>query len=118
MTTYTVYGASDDLVEIEGTDGTREELSALGDDSARVIFGAPDGRAALAVIARYEAGGVWSVSPVPVNEDTAIPEGWTWTVARGAAAFPGPSRYTMVLTIDTGDDEATLLLPPTDDEEG
>jgi hypothetical protein len=115
MTTYIVYGASDDLVEIEGTDGTREELNALTPHPTRFELRTESFEEGLAVLAWYDFGGCWAVAPLPIDEDTRIPGAWTYTLARGGrtpgTVGPTPPVYSMVLTIDTGDIPATLVLP-------
>lgn len=69
----TIYGASDDLVEVYGCDGADEfntyERSALmwhGD------LRAPDGTA-MRVNVLYDDGGCWSVAVGQVDEDTPFP---------------------------------------------
>ena len=57
MDTVTIYGASDDLIEVEGA--IRDEFSHYGDDPALVTCS--DGTALRVV---YDTDGIWRVTPV------------------------------------------------------
>ena len=68
-----IYGASDDLVEVEDCDGADEIASASS--MTRILVGAPD--AGLYVIMEYAGprvpGAVWHASIAQVSEDIPIP---------------------------------------------
>lgn len=70
MADLTIYGASDDLVEIEGVAGA-DEYNA---EDVRLLVTCPDGRAAEVHVA-YVSGGVWAITYQPSDEDVEAPEG-------------------------------------------
>lgn len=83
-----IYGASDDLIEIEGD--VDEEIYADDGDRAVLLIG--ELQAGLVVTVRYAANdeGVWQVAAEPVAEDVPCP----WPVR---LEFKG---YTAVLVVD------------------
>lgn len=91
----TVYGASDDLVEVAGC-ANADEFNTRGDWSAVLI--APDG-GRMRVYARYELGGCWSVGVGQVDEDHQLPA-WPVTITQAPAMNPDNPGYSALLTID------------------
>jgi hypothetical protein len=77
-TTVTIYGASDDLIEVEGVIPGCDEYS---EESARFIVIGEAGSTRVAV--RYDENGVWAVTLSPLDEDTPM-----------LAAVVGSDRYT------------------------
>lgn len=73
MSIITVYGASDDLVEIEGVKGA-DEFSTNGHWIG--VIEAPDGKTAL-LYADYRNNGTWTVSLGQYEEDYELPN---WVV--------------------------------------
>lgn len=78
-----IYGASDDLVEIEGD--IREELGSYDRETVILI-----GREDAGVVVRVEYGhgnraGVWGVAFEPVDEDVPIP--WPVCVEMGGRGY-------------------------------
>lgn len=86
------YGASDDLVEVEGD--VREEYNP-GYETGRwegVVTDASGHR--LLVVVTYAQSGTWAVGIAPVEEGLALPENWTYDFALL------DSDYSVTLTID------------------
>jgi|ERR1044071_5669060 hypothetical protein len=90
----TIYGASDDLVEVDGCEGA-DEFNA-DDWSADLI--APDG-GHMRVYCRFELTGCWSVGVGQPDEDYQLP-GWPVTITQAPAMNPGNPGYSAKLTID------------------
>lgn len=66
-----IYGASDDLVEIEGVDGG-DEIGCYEQDVV-VTVEEPGGPGAVRVTMSYVAGGVWAATISQIDEDAPIP---------------------------------------------
>lgn len=98
--TLQVFGASDDLVEMSGSDvAFRDENPDRGsaeynayDDSVYLVEGSEGDRAYL--YAFYGNEGCWYFSVGQVNEDTPIPAGWAITITQGTENY-----YSALLTI-------------------
>lgn len=98
-TTITIYGASDDLIEVGGCKGA-DEFSPDGNDAWHADLIAPDG-GQMRVFARYERHGCWSVGASQVDEDVPFP---AWPVkVRAADPASHETRYCAVLEIDAPD---------------
>lgn len=94
----TIYGASDDLVEVKGCIGA-DEFYALGDpDNWHADLIAPDGPQ-LRVHAAYERTGSWSVGASPFDEDEAPFPAWPVTIRAADAARREPP-HSAVLEVD------------------
>ena len=87
------YGASDDLIEVEGA--IEEEYPADSGDRANLLVFGPDERSAIVSVG-YTEDGVWAVTYGQAYEDTPVYEGRV--TARG---------YTAVLTIEVP--EGTMI---------
>jgi hypothetical protein len=90
----TIYGASDDLVEVDGCEGA-DEFNA-DDWSADLI--APDGDQ-MRVYVRYELTGCWSVGVGQADEGHQLP-GWHVAISQAPAMSPGNPGYSAKLTIN------------------
>lgn len=90
----TIYGASDDLVEVEGCEGA-DEFNA--DDWFGDLI-APDG-SRMRVVAEYKAHGCWLVGVVQVDEKYQLP-GWPVTITQAPAMNPDNPGYSVLLSID------------------
>lgn len=106
----TIYGASDDLVEVDGCEGADEFPS---DDWSGVLVG-PDGVQQMRVYCRYESNGCWSVGAVQIDEQYQLPE-WPVTITQAPAMNPDNPGYSALLTIDAP--EGTRLVTEADDGE-
>lgn len=102
--TITIYGASDDLVEVAGCDGADEFSS---DDWSAGLF-APDG-SGMRVYCRYESHGCWSAGVAQVDEEHPLP-GWPVTITQAPAMNPDNPGYSALLTVDAPDG-TSLVLP-------
>lgn len=105
-----IYGASDDLIEVEGD--IREEFYAkkVGEHVdgltltlSRIINGAVEG---LDVHVRYERGGVWSVGVSQLDEDVDLPD---WGIRLSSNA------YTSILELDRIPEDVRLTHEPDDE---
>lgn len=100
MTTITIYGASDDLVEVDGCEGADE----FNSDDWYGCLVAPDDSQML-VHARY-GGGVdgccWLVGVSQVREESPLP-GWPVTITQAPAMNPDNPGYSALLTIEAPD---------------
>lgn len=68
MSTVTIYGSSDDLIEIEGDAKGCDEYNA--EEGTFVLIGS-EGKARVHV--SYLDGGVWGIRVSPVEEDAPMP---------------------------------------------
>lgn len=93
----TIYGASDDLVEVAGCEGSDEFSS--DDWMADVI--APDG-SRMRVYARYEVTGCWSVGVSQADEEHPLP-GWPVSLTQQPAMHPDRPGYSPLLAIAVPD---------------
>ena len=77
METITFYGASDDLVEIEGNVAGCGEYDAYEDNQASFAVTATEGSGqiqGLRVHVRYERTACWSVGISPLEEGSELPD--------------------------------------------
>ena len=108
MTTLKFWGASDDLIEVEGCtyaiDHTlNEDEQVNGPNNTAeftvyndAIFMVTAGRAGqIFVTATYSNLGLWIFSAYQINEDNPYPDDWVTTLAQSAT-----SSYSMELSID------------------
>lgn len=91
-----IYGASDDLIEVEGCKGADEFTAPEDGHLWRGDLVAPDG-ASLRVHTWYD--GVWHVAAGQVDEDMPLP-GWPVRFANGDHRVPS---YSTGLLIDAPD---------------
>ena len=86
-----IYGASDDLVELEGA--IHEEYDINYDTGAGMLTLEGAGEF-LQIACRYGGHGVWTFAPIP-REDDVMPE---WGIK---ISFEEPARsYSQLLTLD------------------
>lgn len=106
----TIYGASDDLIEVEGCDGANEFNShERGPVMWRGDLIAPGGLEAVRVHAVFD--GCWSVAVGQVDEDVPLPE---WPVAvRQHPSLP----YSAAVVIDAPAGTRLDNVWPSDDEQ-
>jgi hypothetical protein len=76
MAKLTVYGASDDLVETSGIDGT-DEFDITSESSWSAVIQAPSGETAMLYV-DLRRNGCWTVSLGRYEEDYALP---SWPVS-------------------------------------
>lgn len=109
MTTVTIYGASDDLVEVAGCPNA-DEFNVRGDWHGDLCHETGTMR----VYARYETDGVWSVGVSQVDEEHQLP-GWPVTITQAPAMNPDNPGYSALLTIEAPD--GTYLTGLDEDDE-
>lgn len=71
MPTLTIYGASDDLIEVDGIEGADEFSKPKG--SWTGLIENPDGNK-LAVFVDYRRTGTWTVAFGQYDEDSTVPD--------------------------------------------
>jgi hypothetical protein len=106
----TIYGASDDLVEVAGCEGADEFNS---DDWCADLV-APDG-SQMRVGARYEINGCWSLNVSQTSDEHEIP-GWPVAVTQQPAMNPDNPGYSPLLSIDAPEG-TQLVVPSAEDDE-
>jgi len=95
----TIYGASDDLVEVAGCEGA-DEFNVLEDEWQADLV-APDGTQ-MRVAAEWGYGdctGVWCIRVSQVCDEHPLP-GWPVTITQQPAMNPDDVGYSPLLTID------------------
>lgn len=94
-----IYGASDDLVEIDNIDpdsqAYREEYPALR--GAQLELKAPD-EERMGIYAKYSPEGVWVVAPYVLDEDEKFPE-WEFKIGQGVEG-QYPSSHSMYVEVE------------------
>lgn len=98
MTELRIYGASDDLIELEGA--IEEELNVY--DEHHFTLTAPDGQQ-ITIIGLYLPNGTWAFAPAITGDDDdgSLPD-WNITIRQGNPDFGEPA-YTTVLVLDVPD---------------
>lgn len=107
----TIYGASDDLVEVEGCEGADEFCT----DDWQGELVAPDG-SQMRVYARYELSGCWSVGAAQVDEEHQLP-GWPVTITQAAAMNPDNPGYSALLSVDAPEGTTLANVKPEPEED-
>lgn len=97
MAKLTVYGASDDLVELDGIDGA-DEFSIGNKDSWTGVLVAPNGETALLYV-DYRRNGCWTTALGLYEEDYSLPD---WPVTITVDAKNG-SSYSTYMTVEVPD---------------
>jgi hypothetical protein len=99
VSTITIYGASDDLIEVAGCEGA-DEFDCSGSQRHAVnwhaTLTAPDGPA-MRVMAWYGPGGCWLLGIGQAGEDKELPS-WPVTITQGDGRTS--SAYNVVLTVE------------------
>jgi hypothetical protein len=90
----TIYGASDDLVEVAGCEGADE----FNSDHWSADLVAPDG-AQMAVWCWYTRRGCWAAGVAQTDEDFQLPP-WPISVTQAQAMNPDNNGYSVLLSID------------------
>jgi hypothetical protein len=99
VTTITIYGGSDDLVEVEGCEGADE----FNSDRWQGDLIGPDGTdQQMRVHCWYDDDGCWQVGVGQVIEDVQLPA-WPITITQAPAMNPDNPGYSALLTIDAPD---------------
>ena len=94
----TIYGASDDLVEVDGCPGG-DEFYVYGDGRWRGDLIAPDHETQMRVHCWYDQDGCWQVGVGQTAEDYQLPA-WSITITQAPAMNPANPGYSALLTID------------------
>ena len=99
----TIYGASDDLVEVEGCEGADEFCT----DRWQGDLVAPGGTEQMRVHCWYGDDGCWQVGVGQTIEDVQLPP-WPITITQAPAMNPANPGYSVLLSI--GAPEGTRLV--------
>lgn len=91
----TIYGASDDLVEVDGCEGAGEFSSDRWDG----VLIAPLAQEQMRVHCWYDENGCWQVGVGQVDEAIQLPS-WPVTITQAPAMNPDNAGYSALLTID------------------
>lgn len=91
----TIYGASDDLVEVGGCGGPHE----FNADRWQGDLIAPGGTEQMRVHCWYDDDGCWQVGVGQVIEDVQLPA-WPVTITQAPAMNPDNPGYSALLSID------------------
>jgi len=93
----TIYGAGDDLVEVEGCDGA-DEFNVINDRWQADLVG-PGATEQMRVHCWFDDGGCWQVGVGQAIEDAELPP-WPITITQAPAINPENQGYSALLTID------------------
>jgi hypothetical protein len=100
VSTITIYGASDDLIEVAGCDGAGE-FDCFGSQQHALnwhaTLTAPDG-SAMQVMAWYGPGGCWLLGIGQADENKEFPP-WPVAITQGVDG-DATSAYSVVLTVE------------------
>lgn len=80
------YGASDDLIEVDGDAPGCDEYNVISDGPLIATFAVEADEGGCRVHAIYTTGGVWSFAVAQMEEDFPVPADWTISTANGG--FP------------------------------
>ncbi len=122
MSDLVFYGASDDLVEVEGAcivEGRhvkRKEFTLPTGDEVRLMLVYEDQSMGVVVSYRGVSDGIWALAPVVLREGGALP--WRVSITDGTS-YEGvsdnyPGDYSMVLTVHDVPDGVTVVGPEYD----
>lgn len=107
--TVTIYGASDDLVEVEGRIEGADEYS-YSDVTWKGVLEAPNGETAL-VFVDYRDNGFWTVNLTPFEEGYRF----DWPVSY--AVIDANCKYSLTATVEVPEGTVFKSLSNEDDEE-
>ena len=99
---FSIYGASDDLIETEGVSGC-DEYGAYNVESTTFILNSPSTGASMKLVTRYNINGTWSTSIDMIDEDIPIPN---WPIEISMA----PRGYSTLVEITVPDDTHLVKL--------
>lgn len=94
-----IYGASDDLVEVEGCEGADEFAVDDEDRWQGDLIGPGGADQQMRVHCWYDNDGCWQVGVGQVIEDVQLPA-WPIAITQAPARTPGLPGYSALLSID------------------
>jgi len=106
----TIYGASDDLVEVDGCKGADEFCT----DNWSADLVAPDD-SQMSLWCWYTLGGTWAVGIAQTDEDHPLPA-WPITITQAPAMNPDNPGYSVLLHIDAPEDVRLTNIKPATEE--
>lgn len=105
----TFSGARDDLIEVRADGDISDVFSSPHARRGMFTLATPGDRVAIDGVRIHvvcEQSGCWSVGVSPIDEDSVVPTGWTFTIEPQGTSGPEPS-YSAVLRV-VADDDAVL----------
>lgn len=106
----TIYGASDDLVEVEGCEGA-DEFYVYGDGRWQGDLAPPGEVEQMRVHCWYSDDGCWQVGVGQVIEDHQLPA-WPVTITQAPAMNPANPGYSALLSIDAPEGTRLVNVKP------
>ena len=103
----TIYGASDDLVEVAGCEGAGE----FNCDRWQGDLAPPGEVEQMRVHCWYDEDGCWQVGVGQVIEDNPLP-GWPITITQAPAMNPANPGYSALLSIDAPEGTRLVNVKP------
>lgn len=103
----TIYGASDDLVEVEGCEGADEFCT----DHWQGDLAPPGEGEQMRVWCWYDIDGCWQVGVGQVTEDVQLPA-WPITITQAPAMNPDNPGYSVLLSIDAPEGTRLVNVKP------
>ena len=104
----TIYGASDDLVEVDGCEGAREFNVR---DRWQGDLAPPGEVEQMRVHCWYDEDGCWQVGVGQVIEDNPLPP-WPITITQAPAMNPDNPGYSALLSIDAPEGTRLVNVKP------
>ena len=108
----TIYGASDDLVEVGGCEGA-DEFNVRDRWQADLV--APGGTEQMRVHCWYDDDGCWQVGVGQVLEDVQLPA-WPVSITQAQAMNPDNPGYSAMLSIDAPEGTRLANVKPERDQ--
>ena len=109
MATIAIYGASDDLIEVEGDIDGADEYNLGSTETWTGVLEAPDGETAL-VYVTYQKNGCWTVAFGQYDIDYKLPA-WQQEYSVYDDGRPNREKYSVQLTLTVPD--GTTIRPHT-----
>lgn len=94
----TIYGASDDLVEVDGCEGA-DEFNVDDEDRWQADLIAPGDTGQMRVHCWFDKEGCWQVGVGQTIEDCQLPP-WPISITQAPVMNPDNEGYSALLTID------------------
>jgi len=110
----TIYGASDDLVEVAGCEGA-DEFNPGGNDRWQGDLVGPDASEQMRVHCWYDDDGCWQVGVGQTIEDVQLPP-WPVTITQAPAMNPANPGYSALLSIDAPEGTRLTNVKPNPEE--
>lgn len=111
----TIYGCSDNLVEVAGCDGA-DEFYVNGDSRWQGDLTSPDGTQ-MRVHCWFDDDGCWQVGVGQTDDDHQLPP-WPITITQQLAMSPDNPGYSALLSIDAPEGTKLVNIKPDPRDDG